>query len=161
MPRRRGLSPRRFVSTACSLRYGGRRNRIGKTRKNSVPLPRRVARAALFFSPCRRPPPFLPPYPFYSGYAPRISPCRYPSFPSPVGFFGRKGRLPRRFRRFEVHSRENSSFLRKRNFPGKASERACLSAPSKRRKTRAAPERDAEQREEKQSPNIQDNGTRH
>uniref|UniRef100_UPI003FEE8EC7 hypothetical protein n=1 Tax=Alistipes putredinis TaxID=28117 RepID=UPI003FEE8EC7 len=56
-------------------------------------------------------------------------PCRSSIFPSPVGFFGRKGWLPRRFRRFEVHFRENSSFQRKCNFPEKASERACLSAP--------------------------------
>jgi hypothetical protein len=56
-------------------------------------------------------------------------PCRSSVFPSPVGFFGRKGRLPRRFRRFEMHFRENSSFLRKRNFPEKAPERACPSAP--------------------------------
>lgn len=56
-------------------------------------------------------------------------PCRSSIFPSPVGFFGRKGWLPRRFRRFEVHFRENSSFLRKCNFPEKASERACPSAP--------------------------------
>lgn len=129
MPRRRGLSPRRFVSTACSLRYGDRRNRIGKARKNSCAAPK-TGRAGWpsFLAPAAGRHPFLPSSPFIAAlrrlFLPAVPASRFRSF-----FFGRKGRLPRRFRRFEVHFRENSSFLSKRNFPGKASERACPSAP--------------------------------